>query len=107
MIRRLMALLRSSAVPTVPVLYRRVTAVDDEHLTGDERCLVGRQVERQAGDIFRLAEAMDRLPGLERVTAGRILPEVLAEVRLNQSRGEGIDADAVLAELLGPRTGHH
>ena len=35
------------------------------------------------------------------------LPRNSAEVGLNQTRGERIDADTVLAKLAGPRPGHH
>src|SRR5439155_13677712 len=86
---------------------RRRAAVDDEHLARHERRFVRRQVQRGVRDLFRLADARDRLRRLQPGHVLLVLPEVAAEVGLDQPRRQGVDADAVRAELARPRARQH
>src|SRR5262245_36841074 len=82
-------------------------AVHDEHLPGHERGLVGRQVECHVADLVGLADAGHRLFGFESGAVAFVLPEVLAEIGLDQAGGDGVHADAVRSKLARPGPRHH
>ena len=52
-------------------------------------------------DLVGLTDAGDWLAGLNLMAAVFVLPEILAEVGLNQPRRDGVDANAVRRLLDG------
>ena len=74
-----------SKTPSWPRLGSQ-PAVDHEDLAGHERGFVRGEIECQPTDIVGLAEPADRLLAQELLTPGFVLPEVRAEVGLDQAR---------------------
>src|SRR5580765_1012752 len=96
---------RTAAPP--PMSTCRSTAVDYKNLPGHERGLVRCQVQGQKANLVGLADAPDRLGSFDVPAMLLVLPEKLAEVGLNQARGDGVDAHTLRTELLGVAAGHH
>ena len=65
------------------------SAVNHHHLSGHKRRLLRSQIQRHAADFLGLTDAMNRLGGFELTAACFILPEISAEVRLNEARRNG------------------
>src|SRR6202035_472778 len=65
------------------------------------------QEKRQAADFIRLPDAWNRLRGLELLEMSFVLPEVLAEIGLDQPRGNGVHAYIMPTEFHGPHARHH
>src|SRR6185436_290119 len=86
--------------------HRCHAAVRDHHLAGDEGSFIRGKIKRQPGDLLRLADALQRRGLFELAPASVVLPEELAQVGLNESWRDGIDADVVRPEFLRPRAGH-
>ena len=86
-------------------VLRGRAAVDHEHLAGDERASSDARKERQAADVVGLAQPGDRLLAHELLAPRLVFPEIGTEVGLDQTRGQRIDADAVLCRTRVPRTG--
>src|ERR1041384_1953768 len=85
----------------------RHSAIHDKDLAGDKGGLLGGQIQRQAGDLFGLSDAPQRRVGFIMAAAAFLLPEVLAEIGLNQAWGNGVDADVVRTKFLSPDPCHH
>ena len=82
---------------------RRRPAVDHEDLAGDERGFVRSKEKAQAADVVGLAQPRDRLLAQELLAPCLVLPEIGAEVGLDQAGGEGVDADAMRCRTRAPR----
>src|SRR5262245_64943912 len=91
---------------TVPISNGGRPAVNDEHLSGDERRFVRSQVQRHSADFVRTAHAREWLSGFELLEVVFVLPEIFAEIGLDQPWRNGVDADVVTTEFNRPTTGH-
>src|SRR6266851_6727764 len=88
-------------------LLRCRASVESEHLPGHERRLVRSEIKRRETYIIRLTKPPNRLRVNHLLPVLLILPEILAEIRLHQSRRQRVDADAVRAEFARPAARHH
>src|SRR5882724_10645900 len=83
------------------------SAVDDEYLARHKRGFVGGKVESSMANLVWLADSADRLGLFEMAAVLLVLPEILAEIGLDQARRDGVDAHAVRAKFACPASRHH
>src|SRR5690606_39785309 len=76
-------------------------AVGDQYLAGDVGAGTAGQEDRHTGDVHRLADAAQRGALLGAAEALRIVQQGLGEVGTDETRGDGIDADALRTPLHG------
>ena len=79
-------------------------AVNQQTVAGHERRLAGRKPDGRVGDLFRLANASDGVQGgYLRAELSLLAGKALEHVRVDDRRQNGVDADALFAELQGGR----
>src|SRR5207244_13280087 len=89
---------------TVVALLCGEAAVDQQTVAGHERRLAGRKPDGRVSDLFRLANATDGVHGGHLRTELRLLAgKALKHVGVDYRRQNGVDADALFAELPGRR----
>src|SRR6185312_10288167 len=82
---------------STPALEKLPAAVYDEGLTGDHRAVIAGQEDGGSDDVLGLETTLDGPPG-HPVGLG-IGDEVATGLGEGESRSEGVDTDAVVAQL--------
>src|SRR5438552_2297910 len=101
------------ALPPFPVslfdalldLLGRVPAINGDYLAGDERCAVGTEPDDGARDLFRPADASDRMRGLQHLPHFRRGREVAKHSRRDRPWSHGIDPNILFGVFERDRFG--
>src|SRR5713101_828644 len=86
-------------------LLGRVPAVNREYLAGDERCAVGTEPDDGARDLFRPADASDRMRGLPHLPHFRRGRDGEKHSRRDRSWSHGIDPNILFGVFERDRFG--
>src|SRR5882724_6001862 len=86
-------------------LLGRVPAINGDYLAGDERCAVGTEPDDGARDLFRPADASDRMRGLQHLPHFRRGREVAKHSRRDRPWSHGIDPNILFGVFERDRFG--